>query len=444
MSTLAQLGAAPRKSLGQNLLHDNNVASWIVDKLDLRPPDHVIEIGSGLGALTSQIVKSGVSATLLEKDRAFIKYLRERFDLPRWDVIEGDALKFDTRRAFPLQPVKVIGNLPYYVSSPLLFHFTAEPCPFERLIFTLQKELADRLIAQPGTKDYGAITVKIQVRWNVSRLKTLPPTVFLPAPHVQSSVVLLTARSAEQVDACDRTLLDRLITAGFSERRKQVRKLLLSFGDPPRIREALIASGLSESARAEEISLRQWVRMTQHLSSRDLVLGQNEELLDVVDGEDRPCYSCERKIVHAERLLHRAVHVFVTNSLNELFLQKRSFRKDTHPRKWDSSAAGHVGAGEAYKDCAYRELREELGLTAELTEVGKLNATEDNGYEFIVVFAAAIDTAPRWDESEIETGGFFPFDLIDTWVATRPADFAPAFLECYRLFRTGAQALKAQ
>ncbi|MBV9391069.1 MAG: NUDIX domain-containing protein, partial [Verrucomicrobia bacterium] len=354
---------------------------------------------------------------------------------PQWEIIEGDALKFDTRRAFALQPVKLVGNLPYYASSPLLFHFTAEPCPFEKLILTLQKELADRLVARPGTKEYGAITLKIQVRWNVSRLKTLPPTVFLPAPQVQSSVVLLTARPAEQVESCDRTLLDRLITAGFSERRKQVRKLLLSYGDSSQIREALTAAGLSESARGEEISLRQWIRITHYLSPPDPVLAQDEEILDVVDAQDKPCYPLDRKSVHAERLLHRAIHVFVTNPLDELFLQKRSFRKDTHPRKWDSSAAGHVAAGETYQDCAYRELREEMGITAELTQVGKLNATKQNGYEFIVVFAGVTHTAPRCDDLEIETGGYFPFELIDTWIARRPADFAPAFLECYRLFR---------
>ena len=147
MSALDSLGAAPRKSLGQNFLHDKNLASWIVEKLEIESGDHVVEIGPGLGALTEEIMRRGVSATLLEKDRAFAKYLREKFDRPDVEVIEGDALEYDTRVEFLYRPAKLIGNLPYYLSSALLFHFTAEPCPFEHMVFTVQKEMADRLSA---------------------------------------------------------------------------------------------------------------------------------------------------------------------------------------------------------------------------------------------------------------------------------------------------------
>src|SRR5580700_8442294 len=131
MSALDALGASPRKSLGQNFLHDQNLASWIVEKLEIESGDHVVEVGPGLGALTEEILRCGVSATLLEKDRACAQYLREKFAGPRIEVIEGDALEYDTRDAFLRPPSKIIGNLPYYLPSALLFHFTAEPCPFE-------------------------------------------------------------------------------------------------------------------------------------------------------------------------------------------------------------------------------------------------------------------------------------------------------------------------
>jgi 16S rRNA (adenine1518-N6/adenine1519-N6)-dimethyltransferase len=142
MSTLVSLGASPRKSLGQNFLHDKNLASWIVEKLEIEVGDTVLEVGPGLGALTEEIMRCGVSATLLEKDRAFTKYLRERFQNAPVDVIEGDALAYDTRIEFLRRPVKIIGNLPYYLSSALLFHFSADPCPFERMVFTVQKEMS--------------------------------------------------------------------------------------------------------------------------------------------------------------------------------------------------------------------------------------------------------------------------------------------------------------
>ena len=138
---LDSLGAAPRKSLGQNFLHDKNLATWIVEKLEIVAGDHVVEIGPGLGALTQEIMRFGVSATLLEKDRAFAKYLRESFESQKIEIIEGDALAYDTRVEFMRQPSKLIGNLPYYLSSALLFHFTAEPCPFELMVLTVQKEM---------------------------------------------------------------------------------------------------------------------------------------------------------------------------------------------------------------------------------------------------------------------------------------------------------------
>ena len=131
MSTLDALGASPRKSLGQNFLHDKNLASWIVDRLEIEAGDRVVEIGPGLGALTEEIMRCGVSATLLEKDRAFAKYLRERFAGANVEVIEGDALKYDTRVEFLRQPVKIIGNLPYYLSSRAAVSLQRGPVSFQ-------------------------------------------------------------------------------------------------------------------------------------------------------------------------------------------------------------------------------------------------------------------------------------------------------------------------
>jgi 16S rRNA (adenine1518-N6/adenine1519-N6)-dimethyltransferase len=154
-----------------------------------------------------------------------------------------------------------------------------------------------------------------------------------------------------------------------------------------------------------------------------------------VDAHDHPIRSVDRATVHAERLLHRAVHIFVLNGAGELFLQRRSYRKDTFPRSWDSSAAGHVDSGESYDACASRELREELGLTAEPVEIGRIPASEKTGQEFIRIYLSQAEEIVELNEQEIETGGFFPLSIVDEWIQKRPEDFASGFLECYREVR---------
>jgi 16S rRNA (adenine1518-N6/adenine1519-N6)-dimethyltransferase len=431
-SLLYALSAYPRKSLGQNFLHDKNLASWIVQKLEIKPGEHVLEIGSGLGALTEQIVLLGVSATLLEKDRTLAKYLRERYNMPGVEIIEGDALDYDTRVDFLRRPVKVIGNLPYYVSSAILFHVTCEPCPFERMVFTVQKEMADRLSADPGTKDYGSLTLIIQRRWRVTRLKTLPPSVFLPQPQVDSAVLLFTRREPRELEETDAMKFSELVKAGFSERRKQVRKLLARFGEADKIELALREAGLQPAVRAEDISLKQWIRIANILQPIVVYGGEPGELLAVVDENDRPLAPRDRATIHRENLLHRAVHVLLLNRHGELLLQKRSYRKDRFPGRWDSSASGHVDAGESYRHCAARELQEEIGVTAPLVELAKVPASAATGHEFIEVFGGIHDGPFHWNLHEIDTGGFFPIKLVDEWVAARPVDFASGFVECFR------------
>jgi 16S rRNA (adenine1518-N6/adenine1519-N6)-dimethyltransferase len=435
MSALDALGASPRKSLGQNFLHDQNLASWIVEKLEIESGDHVVEIGPGLGALTEEIMRCGVSATLLEKDRAFAKYLREKYNRPDIEVIEGNALEYDTRVEFLRQPAKIIGNLPYYLSSALLFHFTADPCPFEHMVFTVQKEMGDRLSAAPGSKEYGSLSVIIQRQWQVTRLKTLPPSVFLPQPQVASVVLLLKRRAPAELEETDAMKFSELVKAGFSERRKQVRKLLGRYGDSERIEGALLSVALPLTARAEDISVKQWIRIVGLLQPTAVYGSDPGELLAVVDRNDQPLRPTDRATIHRENLLHRAVHILLVNHRGELLLQKRSYRKDRSPRRWDSSAAGHVDANESYQECATRELQEETGVAATLAKLGRVPASDATGHEFIEIFAGIHDGPFHWNQHEIEMGGFFKLDMVDGWIATRPQDFAPGFVECYRTVR---------
>jgi 16S rRNA (adenine1518-N6/adenine1519-N6)-dimethyltransferase len=430
MSTLEALGASPRKSFGQNFLHDENLARRIVEYLELSPRDHVIEIGPGLGALTEEIVRRRVSATLLEKDRLFADFLRQKFSGSDTEVIEGDALCYDARNAFLLRPVKVLGNLPYYMSSQLIFHFCAEPSPFDRMVFTLQKEMADRLAAGPGSKDYGSVSIIIQSRWSVEKLRTLPPSVFVPRPQVDSVVILLTPRPLDELTDCQK--LGQLVKLGFSERRKQLRKLLAREGD---VEAALESLHLPATARAEELSLQQWKKLTNLLAPLRVKGTDQQELLAVVDADDRPAEPRDRVTIHRDGLLHRAVHIFILNREGDLFLQKRSHRKDRFPDRWDSSAAGHVDAGESYNDCAHRELKEELGIAVSLVECGRVPASARTDQEFISIYSGIHEGPLSWNPYEIETGGFFRLEMIDRWIEERPADFADGFLECYRTVR---------
>jgi len=129
------------------------------------------------------------------------------------------------------------------------------------------------------------------------------------------------------------------------------------------------------------------------------------------------------------------VHVMVVNRQGELLLQKRSFRKDQFPRRWDSSASGHVDAGESYEECAARELREELGLKTPVRFVARIPASEQTGFEFIALYTASGNEPLNLDQFEIETAGYFPLETIERWIQRRPGDFAPGFLECYRVWK---------
>src|SRR5260221_10223743 len=154
-SSFAAIGMQPTKSLGQNFLHDQNLAEWIVAQLHLQPDEPWVELGPGLGALTEFALRRSANGLVIEKDGRLAAFLRERF--PGLEVVHGDASDFDVRELFARGPVKVLGNLPYYVSSQILFAFTTEPSPVSALIFTLQKELAERLSAVPWTKEYGGL-----------------------------------------------------------------------------------------------------------------------------------------------------------------------------------------------------------------------------------------------------------------------------------------------
>ena len=229
-----------------------------------------------------------------------------------------------------------------------------------------------------------------------------------------------------------RKFFSRIVRRGFSQRRKQLRNLLRD--EVADWDKASSDVGFDARARAEELSLSQWIALSNFVVSKDIAseISAASERFPVVDANDHFLRDAPREEVHGNNLRHRAVHILIFNARQELFLQKRSRWKDRHPRLWDSSAAGHVGADEDYDTAARRELEEELGVTAELTKVAKLPASENTGQEFIWLYRAQHDGPFRLARSEIEYGDFSPMETVSGWVAARPDDFAPGFLECWR------------
>jgi 16S rRNA (adenine1518-N6/adenine1519-N6)-dimethyltransferase len=439
--TLGELNMHPSKSLGQNFLHDQNLAAWIVDQLALTPQDALAEVGPGLGSLTEFALQKCGSATLIEKDGRLAAYLQERFG-DRAEVVHQDALEYDARKLFPKGPVKLLGNLPYYVTSPLLFQFIAEPSPIVQMVLTVQSEFADRLAALPRTKAYGALTLIVGRRWVVKYLRKLPGSVFMPPPNVDSGVISLSPRPPGELPECDGDLFNRLVKKGFSQRRKQLRKMLAQeVADWPAFAGQL---GIAETVRAEELSLEQWIALTNLIRPVSAAKAQDVhgEMFDLVDDNDQPLPHesgkgtriASRHEVHSNKLKHRAVHIFVFNAKGELFLQKRSRWKDAHPSKWDSSASGHVNAGDDYAPTAVREVEEELGVQADVEFVGKIAACPNTGWEFAHLFQARHEGPFILPRAEIETGGFFPLEIVRRWVEARPEDFATGFIECWELF----------
>src|SRR4030095_4017949 len=228
-ATLKEIGVSPVKTLGQNFLHDQNLARWIVDQAKITPEDYVVEIGPGLGALTRFLLEKGAHVLAIEKDARLAKFLRSRFGDERLEILNTDALKFDPCVLFAHRRVKLIGNLPYNISSPLLLKFLERPSPIYLCLLTLQKEMAMRLSASPCTHDYGALTLRVQMHHRVKYLRSVPSSVFLPRPDVDSAVVRLEPRDLLELPEHDDELLLKLIRIGFSQRRKQLKKLLREY-----------------------------------------------------------------------------------------------------------------------------------------------------------------------------------------------------------------------
>lgn len=431
---LAGVGVQPSRQLGQNFLTDPAVAADIVAALEIDAGDCVVEVGPGTGALTRHVAGKPRKLVLVEFDARLAAHLQTDFaGDPTVQVIHADAANLDLRPFFREGGVKFLGNLPYSAGGAILKNFFNRPSPVSRGVVMLQKEFVDRMLAGPGSKDYGLLSLRLQSEWNLRRVFNVPPECFVPRPRIDSTVVAIEPLAPGTYPPFDARLFDSLIRRGFSQRRKQLHKQL-----PEDIRpwpELAAMLGVSAAARGEQLTVRQWIELTRLCDPHPLmdVAQKDDEIFDVVDATDNPVGRERRAVVHAGNLLHRAVHILVFDKHGQVFLQKRSRLKDKHPGAWDSSAAGHLDAGEDYDACAIRELEEELGITgATPRRVMKINASEATGWEHVWLYRVDWNGRIHFPCAEIEAGLWLPPAEIDQWIAARPRDFAPGFIECWK------------
>lgn len=248
-----------RKRFGQNFLVDQGIIAAIVSSIDPRRDDTLVEIGPGLGAITEPLLQRLDHLHVVEIDRDLIARLKKRHSPERVSIHEGDALAFDF--ATIGQDLRLVGNLPYNISTPLLFHLAGYADRVRDMHFMLQKEVVERMVAVPGESEFSRLSVMLQYRFHLEWLLDVPPESFDPAPKVQSAVVRLIPRAVEELAARDEATLARVVTAAFSQRRKMLRNTLKGIlGDG-----GFAALGIDPTRRAEDLAVDDYVRIANSL-----------------------------------------------------------------------------------------------------------------------------------------------------------------------------------
>ena len=254
----------PRKRFGQHFLVDGAVIDAIVAAIDPRPGQALVEIGPGLGAMTGPLLARCPALTVVELDRDLAARLRRR---PGLEVIEADVLTVDFAALADARGarLRVVGNLPYNISTPILFHLSDCADRIHDMCFMLQKEVVERMVADPGTGDYGRLSVMLQYRFVIDRLFDVPPGAFRPMPKVTSAIVRLVPRPAHELGARNPALFGRVVAAAFGQRRKTLRNTLREFIDDT----GLQALGIDPGLRGEKLSVEQYVAIANACAGRE-------------------------------------------------------------------------------------------------------------------------------------------------------------------------------
>ncbi len=249
-----------RRRFGQNFLADPHYIARIIAAIAPRPGDNIVEIGPGLGALTRSLIDACGHISAIEIDRDLAARLTSEYNADRLMLHTADALDFDF--ALLGRDLRVIGNLPYNISTPLLFHLAGYAAIVRDVTVMLQKEVVQRMAAAPDTADYGRLSVMLQARFAVERLFVVPGGAFRPAPKVESAVARLVPLGSDRPHIADETLFAQIVTAAFGQRRKTLRNALRTFADE----HALERLGISPGSRGETLSVTDFVRLSNALS----------------------------------------------------------------------------------------------------------------------------------------------------------------------------------
>ena len=248
------------KKLGQNFLIKRGIVDEIVHAAELTPGEPVLEVGPGIGTLTQGLAQSGADVTAIELDRRLLEVLDTT--LASYDnvrIVHGDVLKLDVPTIMNHKPFKVVANLPYYITTPIIMSLLESKLPIERLVVMVQKEVALRMVAKPGTKDYGALSVAVQYYTEPDIVLDVPPKSFLPAPAVTSSVIRCVLRDKPPVDVIDEKLFFRVVKAGFAQRRKTFSNTMKTTGlSKDRIEELLAKANIDGQRRGETFTLQEF------------------------------------------------------------------------------------------------------------------------------------------------------------------------------------------
>ncbi len=248
------------KKLGQNFLIKRGIVDEIVHAAELTVGEPVLEVGPGIGTLTQGLAQSGADVTAIELDRRLLEVLDTT--LASYDnvrIIHGDVLKLDLPTIMNQKPFKVVANLPYYITTPIIMSLLESKLPIERLVVMVQKEVALRMVAKPGTKDYGALSVAVQYYTEPDIVLDVPPKSFLPAPAVTSSVIRCVLRDKPPVDVIDEKLFFRVVKAGFAQRRKTFANTMRTTGlSKEQIDDILVKANIDGQRRGETFSLQEF------------------------------------------------------------------------------------------------------------------------------------------------------------------------------------------
>ena len=257
------------KSLGQHFLIDDNVIDKIIDGARVKEGDKVIEVGPGIGTLTREMAKRAEKVVAVEIDKNLIPILKETLaDFDNTEVVNEDILKVDINKLVDEKlsggPVKLIANLPYYITTPIVMKFLEEDIPVTDIVVMVQKEVADRMNAVPSTKDYGALSVAVQYYCDTEIVAKAPRHMFIPQPKVDSTVIGLHIREEKKYKADNEQLFFKTVKAAFGQRRKTLLNSLSSMGvlDKAKIKEVLAEAGIDEKRRGETLSIEEFAHLS--------------------------------------------------------------------------------------------------------------------------------------------------------------------------------------